>query len=46
MLESALACPEIHEVIVIDDGSTDHTWDEISHVSHPKLRPIHLVKNV
>lgn len=41
VLETVLACEELDEVIVIDDGSTDDTWGVIDGFSNPKLQKIH-----
>ena len=40
-----LACEELDEIIVVDDGSTDNTWSIIDTFDNPKLQKIHLEKN-
>lgn len=45
VLSTILACTEIDEVIVIDDGSTDNTRAVIEGFAHPRLRTIFLDKN-
>lgn len=40
-----LTHPRVNEVIAVDDGSTDRTWEEISSVHHSKLIPIHHSNN-
>lgn len=46
IIETLLECPHLQEIIVVDDGSSDNTWDIISKLDHPKLTKIHLEKNV
>ena len=29
---------ENYEVIVVDDGSTDNTWDTLQTIKHPRLK--------
>lgn len=41
----ALGCPELDEIIVIDDGSTDNTWEELADITSPKLRKIQSPQN-
>lgn len=45
ILEMVLACTELDEIIVINDGSTDNTQEIIDQFSNPKLKKIHLKKN-
>ncbi len=45
VLETVLACPELSEIVVVDDGSTDTTWNVISTFEDPRLRKIQLEKN-
>ena len=40
-----LACDELDEIIVVDDGSTDNTWSIIDTFDNPKLQKIHLERN-
>lgn len=42
---TALACDDLYEVIVIDDGSSDDTWDRINLIKHPKLHTLRIPKN-
>lgn len=41
VLETALACNELDEVIVVNDGSTDETREVIDSFNNPKLLKIH-----
>ncbi|MBP9779409.1 glycosyltransferase family 2 protein [Candidatus Gracilibacteria bacterium] len=45
ILETVLACVDIDEVIVVNDGSIDNTQQVIDAFDTPKLRKIHLKKN-
>ncbi len=45
VLSAVLACEDIDEVIVVDDGSTDDTWERISHFENTKLKKVQLPKN-
>ncbi len=45
VLEIVLACDELDEVIVVNDGSSDDTWEIIDSFVHPKLQKINLEKN-
>ncbi len=45
VIQAVLDCTEIDEVIVIDDGSTDNTWNVIDTFESPKLQKIKLEKN-
>lgn len=36
-----LACPELDEVIIVNDGSIDETREVIESFNHPKLQKIH-----
>lgn len=45
VLETAIACDEIDEVIVVNDGSKDNTWKIIDSFTHPKLQKINIEKN-
>ena len=38
VLTSVLASPFVEEVVVVDDGSTDRTVDEVRRVSDPRIR--------
>lgn len=40
VLERVLASPYTEEVVVVDDGSTDHTLDVMSGISDPRLKVI------
>lgn len=40
VLEVLLSHPKVDEVIVVDDGSTDRTWKEITSIKSEKLVPI------
>lgn len=40
VVEAALACPEIRELIVVDDGSSDRTKGLVGKIRHPKLKLI------
>jgi glycosyltransferase involved in cell wall biosynthesis len=46
VLNILLLCPDLFEIIVVDDGSIDDTWNVLSLVENPKLTKIHLEKNV
>lgn len=41
VLETVLACDELDEVIVVNDGSTDETREVMESFDHPKLTKIH-----
>lgn len=41
VIETVLECDEIDEVIVVNDGSTDNTWEVIDAFDHPRLQIIH-----
>ncbi len=45
VLETVLACDELDEVIVVNDGSSDNTAEIIDSFTHPKLTKIHIEKN-
>jgi glycosyltransferase involved in cell wall biosynthesis len=45
VIETTLACDDLYEVIVVNDGSTDNTWEMIDGLTHPKLEKINLEKN-
>lgn len=47
ILGHVLARPEVGEVIVVDDGSTDRTWEILTHVAKTdsRLRPFRHEKN-
>jgi glycosyltransferase involved in cell wall biosynthesis len=44
-IASALATAVPLEVIVVDDGSTDDTWDALQSVDEPRVRPLRLARN-
>lgn len=37
ILQTLLDHPKVSEVIVVDDGSVDHTWQQIAAINNPKL---------
>lgn len=45
VLRVLFECPDLLEIIVIDDGSSDGTWGRLSTMEHPKLQKIRLEKN-
>jgi dolichyl-phosphate beta-glucosyltransferase len=36
---------EAYEVLFVDDGSTDHTWEVVNEFDAPSLRPVRLTRN-
>jgi glycosyltransferase involved in cell wall biosynthesis len=45
VLDRVLARPEVKEVVIVNDASTDGTWDCLQHVSNPRVRIFHQEKN-
>lgn len=45
IIHLALDCPEIDEVIAVDDGSIDSTWNEILSIENPKLKKLQSPRN-
>ena len=46
LLERVLARPEVAEVIVVDDGSTDKTREILASVSDPRVMVLHQPMNL
>jgi glycosyltransferase involved in cell wall biosynthesis len=45
VVRTLLLCPDLHEIVVVDDCSTDATWEVLNRLEHPKLRKIRHEKN-
>jgi glycosyltransferase involved in cell wall biosynthesis len=45
VINTLLECPEIWEVIAVDDGSSDDTWQVLSELEDPRLLKIRLDQN-
>lgn len=46
IVETLLKHPRLREIIVVDDGSTDQTWQVIQSISSPKLIPVRHTQNL
>ncbi len=45
VIRTLMDCPDLYEIIAVDDGSTDATWNILNQLEHPKLVKIRLGKN-
>jgi glycosyltransferase involved in cell wall biosynthesis len=45
VVRTLLLCPDLYEIVVVDDCSTDATWEVLSRLDHPKLRKVRHEKN-
>lgn len=45
ILKILLAHPKVNQVLVVDDGSTDSTWKQITSLTHAKLTPLRHPRN-